>query len=546
MEIEYIWIDSLCIKQDDPDDWSAEASSMGSLYKNAYLVIFASGSTDSSGGLFISNRPTVPSFTLPFYNGENNGETLTSDQDVVPARVGNYHLRFAPPTNTNSPSDGPLARRAWALQEWHLARRRVSFMPGGLTWSCVGIDCDERGYPSDVGIYSDLSWNFFLQDYTKRELTYHTDRLKAIEGVAHEMERGGREGYSKGIWADDLISGVLWVPLELNKDKDNLADVPSWSWASTAGRKSWLLRDLEGEWCDITNSFSITDANTLRISGQLISVATMHTYRQRCCVTALNSSLQQVEWLQTEDESRIQFLCQMTMVQTYVGFGTPVGPRQLLLVSSTHKLLCGLALLDGIQHDEHNISCLLLAEVQLGEFEPDHHYQNFPVSHHDKADCLDFTCLNTATSYYFGIILEPVGGNSDGLKRIGVALLFSSTVEKDYQEVETHSFLRESLQVTLNDLEMHPEDWEGTRATADIHDRQKWSLSQRAQYFHSRRPHIIYVSTNPVRYIHVPCDLSRSSRNSTLTRAGLSQDAKSNTKTNDMTQCSVIHTNVSC
>lgn len=49
--IRYIWIDSLCIIQDDKMDWEVEAEKMGALYSNASFVIAATASADGDGGL---------------------------------------------------------------------------------------------------------------------------------------------------------------------------------------------------------------------------------------------------------------------------------------------------------------------------------------------------------------------------------------------------------------------------------------------------------------------------------------------------------------
>ncbi|KAB5584705.1 heterokaryon incompatibility protein-domain-containing protein [Coniochaeta sp. 2T2.1] len=50
--IRYLWIDSLCIIQDDEDDWKREAENMADVFANAFVTIAASASTDGDGGLF--------------------------------------------------------------------------------------------------------------------------------------------------------------------------------------------------------------------------------------------------------------------------------------------------------------------------------------------------------------------------------------------------------------------------------------------------------------------------------------------------------------
>ncbi|KAH8803049.1 heterokaryon incompatibility protein-domain-containing protein, partial [Xylogone sp. PMI_703] len=47
----YIWIDSLCIVQDDQEDWKAEAQRMAIIYDNAVCTIAAMDGADSDSGL---------------------------------------------------------------------------------------------------------------------------------------------------------------------------------------------------------------------------------------------------------------------------------------------------------------------------------------------------------------------------------------------------------------------------------------------------------------------------------------------------------------
>ena len=44
----YVWIDSICIIQDDLEDWRRESGEMRSVYSNAYLVLAADRSRDGS------------------------------------------------------------------------------------------------------------------------------------------------------------------------------------------------------------------------------------------------------------------------------------------------------------------------------------------------------------------------------------------------------------------------------------------------------------------------------------------------------------------
>ncbi|PQE20233.1 heterokaryon incompatibility protein [Rutstroemia sp. NJR-2017a BBW] len=117
LEIQYIWIDSLCIVQDDPLDWQAEAAQMATVYQNAYLTLSATAASDGSGGL---NWPFEPSSQFNYDGGKR--------------------AYFRTETNTeNTVNDSPLGVRAWVLQETLLSRRLVHFAKDQLYWQCATI-----------------------------------------------------------------------------------------------------------------------------------------------------------------------------------------------------------------------------------------------------------------------------------------------------------------------------------------------------------------------------------------------------------------------
>ncbi|KAF1977992.1 HET-domain-containing protein [Bimuria novae-zelandiae CBS 107.79] len=179
LEIGFLWIDSLCIIQDDKDEWTSEAQKMSMIYSNAVLVIAAAGARDSTEGLFIADRPLAKSY-------------------------------FARERSTKLQGLG--------FQEWRLARRLVFFMPGGLSWRCNKISEDERGnnsrfYPIWV---RNSNWYKLLEEYTSKELTYPTDRLHAIRGIvtAADDNRLACFSYENGMWSDQMLEQVLWTRVE--------------------------------------------------------------------------------------------------------------------------------------------------------------------------------------------------------------------------------------------------------------------------------------------------------------------------------------------
>lgn len=64
--LRYVWIDSLCLVQDDLNDWSKEAPRMGELYSNADLVIAALGAHDSIKGCFLKRISPEPFIDIQY------------------------------------------------------------------------------------------------------------------------------------------------------------------------------------------------------------------------------------------------------------------------------------------------------------------------------------------------------------------------------------------------------------------------------------------------------------------------------------------------
>jgi hypothetical protein len=46
LKVRYVWIDSLCIVQDDPQDWTIQAAKMSEIYGKSYLTISAASAAD--------------------------------------------------------------------------------------------------------------------------------------------------------------------------------------------------------------------------------------------------------------------------------------------------------------------------------------------------------------------------------------------------------------------------------------------------------------------------------------------------------------------
>ncbi|TQV97484.1 heterokaryon incompatibility protein (HET) domain-containing protein [Cordyceps javanica] len=238
--IPYIWIDSLCIVQDDHDDWLRESALMGSVYERAEFTIAASHASNSNEG-FLHPRPPRPSSAaveLPNFLRSTGAGSGSGSSSRTFAR-----LRSDSAADT-FPERGALNTRSWATQEWLLSRRMVFFAPASVMWSCKTVTQRETGERC-FNISRNLRWKTIVEAYSERRLTFATDRLVALDGLRAEMQRKKKKmaaaaqhktattttTYLSGLWADSLPDQLLWQVARRLDYAPNPLGLPSWTWA---------------------------------------------------------------------------------------------------------------------------------------------------------------------------------------------------------------------------------------------------------------------------------------------------------------------------
>lgn len=228
---------------------------MGSIYQGACLVIAATGATSPKDGCFMSTSRDLMPIELPFY-------TSTGQEN------GSFNV-CAFSWDHQSPDFGLLNTRGWALQESYLSRRRLNFMPGGPSWVCntiVGLT--ERNTGLDPAT-SWRGWEVLMNRFSRTELTYKSDRLMAVEGIATELLKKAKDTYNRGVFLSQLASHLLWTCKNVGPESEDLDNVPSWSWASKGAMKTFwaMFRGLEAR-IDHTQAH-IDDQGCLMLQGEV-------------------------------------------------------------------------------------------------------------------------------------------------------------------------------------------------------------------------------------------------------------------------------------
>jgi hypothetical protein len=266
LDIDYLWVDSICIFQDDPNDKAHEISHMADTYKHATLTISASKADGASKGFLRDEANTetglwknlIPlAFPMP-----NPAANSIKDAFEMPRQVfGTIWLCDEDP-NMSATFRSPVDRRGWCLQERLLSSRLVSY-GRWPTWKCgLGAYSDGGFYPQipqngrderqlskclfehrqhTPGGQTDLhtsnqllqSWYKLINEYTQRELGLRSDRLPAIGGIAAEISRVTGIPYLAGLWQTNLLHDLTWFAKAkewLTRPEDYHG--PTWSWAA--------------------------------------------------------------------------------------------------------------------------------------------------------------------------------------------------------------------------------------------------------------------------------------------------------------------------
>lgn len=142
--IKYLWIDSLCIVQDDQSDWELESSLMAEIYSNATLTIAATGSSDLHGGCLFDRwcHQRNPPRILSMKSVELKAQVNKSSQAIHVRLLPTAHETFLIGSGFLDRT-GALMRRAWAFQERLLSPRIIHFHHEELFWECkASLSCE--------------------------------------------------------------------------------------------------------------------------------------------------------------------------------------------------------------------------------------------------------------------------------------------------------------------------------------------------------------------------------------------------------------------
>ncbi|KAK3984966.1 heterokaryon incompatibility protein-domain-containing protein [Cladorrhinum sp. PSN332] len=289
LKIRYLWVDALCIVQDDADDKGHEIGKMVDIYRNSTVSIVAASAGRVSDGFLdydevqLTNPPQLPFCLDPHASLQcDHPAVLFDEKPRRAASSGTVYLRrLENHENEYTLQKEPLFHRAWAFQEYLLSPRALIFDSRQVLYKCrffhpslktildtglkvrnpiswklpAGVFGVESSSPSSSRPQK-LRWKQIIEEYSKRRLTYFDDRLSALAGVAAALGKASSDDdtYVAGMWTKSLLTQLCWEaslsrgPITTSlgsKDNHNKQfklslllnprtppPPPSWSWAS--------------------------------------------------------------------------------------------------------------------------------------------------------------------------------------------------------------------------------------------------------------------------------------------------------------------------
>lgn len=246
----FLWVDRLCIVQDDNKDWLEEAAKMCEVYSRSALTISVPICVESSQSFLEERkkgfREQRQFATITYAEEESKLKRSTwiaagnlSRQD------GPWFLEKSWTSFSRAPNNSRnrWLKRGWTFQEWMLSPK-VLHIDSITLWDCFHGYANElnRRHMGVASLIRDprhfgkgVSWEWIVQEYSRRETSHEEDRLPALAGLAGRYAQATGHTYLAGLWREELPRSLFWKGRGPASRR-----APSWSWASMNGRVDFL------------------------------------------------------------------------------------------------------------------------------------------------------------------------------------------------------------------------------------------------------------------------------------------------------------------
>jgi hypothetical protein len=306
LNLQYLWVDCLCIVQDDENDKARELIKMPDIYHGAILTIVAACASSCTQGFLYDRSVYQPRVMI--------STTVSENQDGIAQLISMGHKNI---------HVEPVDTRGWTYQEHILSRRVLSFGTFEMKWTCqkhhYSTSDEEQKFsnpplnsyfPEDETIPEIYKkWSELVENYCDRALTFPEDKLVAFSAIASHFAQCCRfkpGEYRAGLWEKLMIPCLLWYTQDPDSNISREYIAPSWSWASVRSQISrhlppWGFTDehtqaeLHGVEINLKNPntpFSAVRSGNLTLKGlatRAILDTTTNHIREACHVATMSA-----------------------------------------------------------------------------------------------------------------------------------------------------------------------------------------------------------------------------------------------------------------
>lgn len=279
---KHLWIDALCIVQDDLDDKKVQIGQMSRIYGLSSLTVIAATAKNANGGL-----PGIREGTRFLRQEEiliHPESGPGNDQSTRPAPLSLMTTLY-PLFNQNDHylEHTPWNDRGWTMQERVMSRRVLVFMPEQVHWICREATFCEESYfenetirfnrfhatameptlrrkfrnffePDDEKLRLWTTYNNLVSGYTRRNFTYPGDVFDGFSCILEGLTALAGQEFLWGMPCSHFEQSMLWTSFIGSTRREEMSTLPmtslqvrirfpSWSWMGWIGEASILIGD---------------------------------------------------------------------------------------------------------------------------------------------------------------------------------------------------------------------------------------------------------------------------------------------------------------
>lgn len=295
----YLWVDSLCIVQDDPLVKHKQLSAMAEIYNSATATLIACSGRDAQVHLFDTIADDLSDTEMDEINRIYDPKSVRSGRNVSSWRHGGRSVNnldhfdtgirrpLSIKTELDTITNSYYSQRGWCYQERLLSRRQIFFLGQEVIFHCrsdyfsefgekkvkfarptprfvlersnaIVVESPKTAHESewpaamtptcwDIGF---KFWSSTIREYSSKQFTFSSDILDACAGILHAFQGYSTWTINEGMPEEVLDLALLWQPISTVKRRVPITrrggpvQLPSWSWIGWEGEVGF---DLVGE-----------------------------------------------------------------------------------------------------------------------------------------------------------------------------------------------------------------------------------------------------------------------------------------------------------